>query len=386
MFNRQLATELQEMMQYYPIVTILGPRQSGKTTLVKLLYPNLPYVSLENPDDRQLAALDPRAFLARFPDGAIIDEVQRYPALLSYLQGIVDDHNQTGLFILTGSHQLALHEAITQSLAGRTAILKLLPLSMNELSQNNEIYTLDDYLFQGMYPRVYQRDIPPAKFYRDYMLTYLERDVRQMVQIKDLNLFQQFLQLCAGYVGQLINNDALSNALGVSASTIKQWLSILEASFIVFRLPPFYENLGKRLIKSHKLYFYDVGLATYLMGFRDKKELLYSPMRGHLVENFVILDLLKNNLNRGIEPNFSFYRDNNQNEIDLILKSGTHLIPVEIKSSQTFTPSFLKGLTYFKNLVGDRCEMGYLVYAGAQTQRIGAFEITNFRNCEKINF
>ncbi len=211
------------------------------------------------------------------------------------------------------------------------------------------------------------------------MLTYLERDVRQMIQIKDLSLFQQFLHLCAGYVGQLLNHDALSNAIGVSASTIKHWLSILEASFIIFRLPPYYENFGKRIIKSHKLYFYDVGLASYLMDFRDKKELSFSPVRGALVENFVILEILKNHLNQGNEPSLYFYRDNNQREVDLILKSGTHLLPIEIKSSKTFTPSFLKGLHYFKDLVGERCEFGYLVYAGEQAQRIGSFQLINFK-------
>ncbi|HBI21831.1 MAG TPA: AAA family ATPase [Legionella sp.] len=384
MFIRQLAAELQDMMRCYPIVTIIGPRQSGKTTLVRSLYPALPYVSLENPDERRLAAIDPRAFLGRFPDGAIIDEVQRFPELLSYLQGIVDARNQNGLFILTGSHQLALHEAIAQSLAGRTAILKLLPLNMAELSQNGVVYSVDDYLFQGMYPRIYQHQIPPAKFYRDYMLTYLERDVRQMIQIKDLSLFQQFLHLCAGYVGQLLNHDALSNAIGVTAATIKHWLSILEASFIIFRLPPYYENFGKRIIKSHKLYFYDVGLASYLMDFRDKKELGYSPMRGHLFENFVILELLKNRLHRGIEPSMYFYRDNNQREVDLILKSGTQLLPIEIKSSQTFTPSFLSGLQYFKNLASSRCETGFLVYTGEQSQRIGDFQLIHFKQLNAV--
>lgn len=385
MFNRELAAELQSMMGYYPIVTVIGPRQSGKTTLVRSLYPLLPYVSLENPDDRRLAEMDPRSFLERFPEGAIIDEVQRHPELLSYLQGIVDERNQPGLFILTGSHQLALHEAISQSLAGRTAILKLLPLSMHELSQNQQTYSLDDYLFQGMYPRIYQNHIPPTKFYRDYMQTYLERDVRQMIQIKDLSLFQQFLHLCAGYVGQLLNHDALSNAIGVSASTIKHWLSILEASFIIFRLPPYYENFGKRIIKSHKLYFYDVGLASYLMDFRDKKELAHSHMRGSLVENLVILEMLKNHLNLGIEPSMYFYRDNNQREVDLILKSGTELLPIEIKSSKTFTASFLSGLTYFKQLVGDRCKTGYLVYAGEQTQKIGDFQLINYKKLQSLN-
>ncbi|OGV27767.1 MAG: AAA family ATPase [Legionellales bacterium RIFCSPHIGHO2_12_FULL_37_14] len=385
MFIRQLAHELQDMMKYYPIVTLIGPRQSGKTTLVKELYPNLPYVSLENPDEKRLASTDPVSFLARFPNGAIIDEVQRYPELLSYLQGIVDKQKQNGLFILTGSHQLALHGAITQSLAGRTAILKLLPFNMQELSQNKVFYDINDYLFQGMYPRCYQNDIPPTKFYRDYMQTYVERDVRQMIQLKDLSLFQQFLHLCAGYVGQLINLDSLSNALGISATTVKHWISILEASFIVFRLPPYYENFGKRIIKSHKLYFYDVGLATYLLDIKDKKDLAYSPMRGSLVENFIILELLKNRLNQGIEPSMYFYRDNSQKEIDLILKNGAQLIPIEIKSAQTFTTAFLQGLTYFKQLVGQRCKTGYLIYTGHQAQKLGDFHLINFRQLGEIS-
>lgn len=385
MFKRQLTAELVEMMDYYPIVTIIGPRQSGKSTLVRTLYPKFPYVSLENPDDRRLASVDPRAFLERFPDGAIIDEVQRYPEILSYLQGSVDERKQNGLFILTGSHQLALHEAITQSLAGRTAILKLLPLSMSELAQKNTTYTLDEYLFNGSYPRLYQSHIPPVKFYRDYTQTYLERDVRQMVQVKDLSLFQQFLHLCAGYIGQLINHDTFSSALGVSASTIKHWLSILEASFIIFQLAPYYENFGKRIIKSRKLYFYDVGLACYLLDLTASKQIQYSPHRGNLVENFVILEILKNHLNKGLEPSMYFYRDSNKNEVDLILKSGQLLLPIEIKSSKTYTSSFIKGLTYFKNLVQQRCETGYLIYAGSQEQRLGIFHLINFAHVERVS-
>lgn len=384
MYHRELAAELKNMMGYYPIVTVIGPRQSGKSTLVRTLYPDMPYVSMENPDDRRLAATDPRYFLERFPNGAIIDEVQRQPEILSYLQGIVDQHNLTGQFILTGSHQLALHEAITQSLAGRTAILKLLPLSMSELLQKNHTLTLDEYLFQGMYPRVYNHHIPPTTFYRDYTQTYLERDVRQMIHVKDLLLFQQFLHLCAGHIGQLLNHDSLSHALGVSASTIKHWLSILEASFIIFRLAPYYENFGKRIIKSHKLYFYDLGLASYLLDMTDLKQIQYSPHRGHLVENFVILEIKKQYFNNGIDPSMYFYRDSNQNEIDLILKSGPQLLPVEIKSSKTYIPAFLKGLIYFKNLVGEHCQTGYVVYAGTQEQRLGDFHLINFSHLNRI--
>lgn len=384
MFQRQLTAEVQEMMGYYPIVTIIGPRQSGKTTLVRALYPNLPYVSLEDPDQRRLVSEDPRAFLTTYDQGAIIDEVQRYPEILSYLQRIVDEKKQNGLFILTGSHQLALQGAITQSLAGRTAILKLLPLSMYELNQDQITYDLDDYLYNGMYPRLYQNQIPPTKFYRDYVQTYVERDVRQLIQLKDLSLFQKFIHLCAGYIGQLINHDSLSNALGVSSTTVKNWLSILETSFITFRLAPYYENFGKRIIKSHKLYFYDVGLATYLLNYRTKNDLNFSPMRGALVENFIILELLKNHFNQGIEPNMYFYRDNQQKEIDLILKSGDQLLPIEIKSAQTFTPSFLTNLKYFQQLSGERCKTGYLIYNGSQTQQLGTIQLMNYKQLSDI--
>lgn len=381
--ERQLTKEIQSMMTYYPIVTVIGPRQSGKSTLVQMLYPDMPYVSLEDPDTRRLAMADPRNFLERFPEGGILDEIQRCPELLSYLQSLVDRRKQNGLFILTGSHQLALHEAITQSLAGRTAIIKLLPFSMQELKAFKTI-ALDDYLFQGMYPRLYEHDIPSPIFYRDYLQTYLERDVRLMINVKDLSIFQQFMHLCSGLVGQILNYDSLSNMLGVSSHTIKQWISVLEASFIIFRLQPYYENFGKRIIKSHKLYFYDVGLASFLADIHEPKQLQRDPLRGHLFENFIILEILKNHLNQGIEPSMYFYRDSNQNEIDLILKSGNKLIPIEIKSSKTYNHFFLKGLSYFKNLTQERCAQGYIIYTGEQEQSVDGFKLINYLNISEI--
>lgn len=380
--SRDLAAELATMAASYPIVTILGPRQSGKTTLAKTLFPNKPYVSLENPDERSFADIDPRAFLERFPDGAILDEIQRLPKLLSYIQGIVDNQEKKGMFIMTGSHQLALHESISQSLAGRTAILKLLPLSLAELPELG--FSIDEYLLHGMYPRVYKDAINPTKFYRDYVQTYVERDVRQMVNVKDLLLFQQFLKLCAGRIGQVFNGHSLSDELGVSYPTVKQWLSILEASFLIFRLQPYFENLGKRTIKSPKLYFTDVGLATYLLDISSITQLAHDPLRGNLIENLVISEFFKNRLNQGFEPNFYYFRDSNNREVDLLFKTGHHLIPIEIKAAKTFNSGFLKSLYYFQDLVKERCPQGFLLYVGEQEQRIGSFHVFNYQHTAEV--
>jgi predicted AAA+ superfamily ATPase len=375
---RELSTEVYNMAQSYPVVTVIGPRQSGKTTLIKNIFPDKPYVSLEDIDERGFAEADPRAFLNRFPEGAILEEIQRLPQLLSYIQGIVDSTDKKGLFILTGSHQLALHASISQSLAGRTAVLKLLPFNIDELATANIQFSLNEYIFQGMYPRIYKDNIDPTKFYRDYVQTYVERDVRQMINIKDLALFQQFLKLCAGRVGQVLNSHNLSNELGVSYHTVLSWLSILEASFIIFRLQPYFENFGKRVIKSPKLYFTDTGLASYLLDIHSVTQMARDPLRGSLAENFIVAEFIKNRLNKGIEPSFDYYRDSNQNEVDLIYKTGQELIPIEIKASQTFNAQFLKSLNYFKKLVGDRCQRGLLIYAGEQEQKVTHFKVCNF--------
>ncbi len=382
--KRDIEPELLDMAGYYPVVTIIGPRQSGKTTTVRSLFQNKPYVSLENIDDHSFATSDPRAFLEQYPEGAVLDEIQRAPKLLSYIQGIVDEKNIKGMFILTGSHQLALQQSITQSLAGRTAILKLLPLSINEINQVSPHNTLNNYLYTGMYPRIYQDKINPSKFYRDYMQTYIERDVRQMINVKDLSLFQSFLKLCAGRVGQLFNANNLSNELGISNHTIQNWLSILEASFVAFRLQPYYENLGKRIIKSPKFYFTDVGLAAYLLDIKQEEQINRDPLRGNLAENFIITEFIKNSLNLGDEPSCYFYRDSNNNEVDLLYKTGDKLIPIEIKSSKTFNKSFLKGLISFKKMAHNRFQEGYLVYAGEQEQKIEDYHVVNFRHTRDI--
>ncbi len=384
LITREMMSELKEMAQNYPVVTVLGPRQSGKSTLVRDVFPNKSYVSLENLDERSFAESDPRGFLEQFAQGVILDEIQRVPQLLSYIQGIVDQNNIKGFYILTGSHQLALHASISQSLAGRTAILKLLPLTIAELAQQKIDFTLDGYLFHGMYPRIYKDTLNPTKFYRDYTQTYIERDLRQMINIKDLSLFQHFLKLCAGRIGNIFNSHSMSNELGVSYHTINNWLSILEASFLIFRLQPYFENFGKRVIKSPKIYFTDVGLATYLLDIHSIEQISRDPLRGGLVENLVISEFIKYRLNKGYEPSFYFYRDSNNNEIDLIFKMGNKLIPIEIKASRTFHPDFIDGIKYFQKIAGERSSRGVLIYAGDHEQKVNETDVFNFKHIKVL--
>ena len=382
--KRHLTTELIEMSKCYPVVTIIGPRQSGKTTLVKTLFPNKPYVSLEDLDERDFAKNDPKGFLARYPDGAIFDEIQRLPDLLSYIQTIVDKQNKNGIFILTGSNQQMLHQAVTQSLAGRTAILKLLPFSISEIKDLVSDFSADDFIYNGMHPRTYMNKINPTKYFRDYIQTYIEKDVRQILNIKDLTTFQHFLKLCASRVGQIFNSHAIANELGISHQTVKNWLSVLEASFLIIRLQPYFENFGKRVIKSPKIYFTDVGLAAYLLNIDNVDQVFRDPLRGNLFENLMVIDIYKEFLNRGKEPPLYFYRDSNLKEVDLLCKLGNNLIPIEIKSSQTFSSKFLSGLDYFQKLLGKRCPHGFLIYTGDQEQKVHDFDVLNFKNMNEV--
>jgi len=386
MFHRNIQAQLIELTSQYPVVTLTGPRQSGKTTLVQETFPNKPYINLEEPDTRAFITSDPRTFFANHPDGAILDEIQRTPELMSYIQTIVDKTQTNGMFILTGSHQLQLqlHQAITQSLAGRTALLDLLPLTIDELAQNNITLNTDAYMLNGFYPAIYQKQLNPTVAYRNYMRTYIERDVRQMVNIQDLNSFQQFIQLLAGRVGRQLDINSLGNDIGKAHNTIKNWLSILDASYLIYRLPPYFENFGKRIIKSPKIHFTDVGLASYLLGIENEKQLWRDPIRGHLFENMVFLELLKTRMNEGKEPNLYYYRDNHKNEVDIIIKDGHNLIPIEIKSTATFNPALLKNLKFYKGLVNDRMPIGFLIYAGEHEQQIGDFHILNYRNTKEI--
>ncbi|MDR3491926.1 MAG: ATP-binding protein [Gammaproteobacteria bacterium] len=384
MFKRDIETELKLAAASYPVITIMGPRQSGKTTVVKKCFPKKAYVNLEALDTRTFAEIDPRGFLNQFPEGAILDEIQHVPSLLSYIQEEVDTIKQKGRYILTGSYQMALHNAISQSLAGRTTILTLLPMTIGELKKAKIDLTLDEYLLNGFFPAIYADKLQPSKAYRNYVQTYVERDVRQLSHIKDLKLFQNFLKLCAGRVGSVLNKESLGNDLGISAKTVHEWLSILEASFVIFQLQPYFENFGKRVIKSPKLYFTDVGMLVYLLDIENISQLARDPLRGFMVENLVILELMKSRLNHGMEPKLYYFRDNHQHEVDVIVKHSNQLIPVEIKATQTFHPGLLKGIQYYHSLSPEKISQGYLVYAGEKQQTVNNIKVLNFKNAHKI--
>lgn len=383
--KRHIFQSFKKQLSSYPVVTLLGPRQSGKTTFVKQTLPDYDYVNLEDPSSRQLISIDPKAFFEQHANGLILDEIQRMPELLSYIQVLVDEKpEKTGLYVLTGSHQLALHAAISQSLAGRTALLTLLPLSLSELNEENNALPLDELLLKGFYPRIYQKNLNPLEAYRYYFQTYIERDVRQIIQVRDLSQFEKFIKLCAGRIGQVVNLSSLSNDVGVSAQTIQQWLSILEASFIIIRLPPYFENFGKRIIKSPKLYFIDTGLAAFLLDIENAKQLARDPLRGFLFENLIIIDLIKQRYAQGQNIPFYYFRDQHGHEIDLLIKKANQFIGIEIKSSQTFTPEFLKGLEFFSHLTGDRFEKGYIIYNGSIEQKIKKYQLLNYKSCANL--
>lgn len=348
MIPRLLAAELVAQLREYPVVTVLGPRQSGKTTLVRATLPDYAYVSLEDPENRHWAHEDPKAFLHRYPGPTIFDEIQRAPHLLSYLQERVDSEPQNGRFVLTGSHQLELRAAVTQSLAGRTGVLHLLPFSVEELlAAGIRLNGYEEWLYQGFLPRIYDQHQRPRTAYANYYQTYVERDVRQLVQIRNTTLFEKFMKLLAGRVGQVINHHSLANDVGVDGKTIKGWLSILEASFIVFRLPPYFENFGKRVIKSPKYYFVEPGLLVYLLDIEKPEQIARDPLLGGMFENLVIVEAMKARLNRGLTANLYFFRDSHGNEIDLICKSGAALNGIEIKAAGTWHDGFRRSLDRF---------------------------------------
>lgn len=378
MYKRQMSKELEITSREYPVVTVTGPRQSGKTTLVREVFPDKPYANLESLETRELVETDPIGFLNRYPQGLILDEIQRCPALLSEIQVRVDAAQKKGMYVLTGSHQVGLRGAVAQSLAGRTAILHLLPLSMEELTEAGITYSLDEILYRGCFPRIYHDALNPTKAYANYTQTYLERDLRQMIEVKNLQLFQRFLKLCAGRIGQLFNKDNLASEVGVSAKTITQWLSILEASYLVFLLAPYHENFGKRVTKTPKLYFCDIGLAAYLLGIENINHIERDPLRGNLVENLVVLELIKARWNQGLEHRLHFYRDSQQNEVDVLFQRGHELVPIEIKASATFNRSFLKGLSSFQKLVGARCRDPAVVYGGSEEQQVQGVRLLSF--------
>lgn len=364
MIQRTLESKLKESAEHYPVVSVTGPRQSGKTTLCRKLFPQKPYLSFEAPDIRELALQDPRGFLARYPDGAVLDEVQRVPEILSYLQGIVDDRKQNGLYILSGSQNFLLLRSIQQSLAGRTAVLKLLPFSVEEIRSFLQKRTADDVLYTGFFPRIFDQKINPTDAMRDYVATYIERDVRQIINVKNLSSFQKFLKLCAGRVGQILNLSGISNDLGASHTTIKEWMSVLEASYVVFLLPAYYRNWKKRIIKAPKMYFYDTGLAAYLLGIEQSSQMSRDPLRGALFENFVVIEFLKYFWSEGRDAPLYFFRDNHGSEVDLIIEKTRQITGVEIKAGQTIHQEFFKGLDFLKHLAGKDMLGRAVVYGG----------------------
>jgi len=377
MIERDLTAELRQAAAEYPVVTLLGPRQSGKTTLARMTFPDKPWVSLEDPDVRIAAEVDPRGFLGQYPAGAILDEVQRLPVLLSYLQGCVDRQGDKGRFILTCSHQPRLHEAIGQSLAGRTAVLTLWQCSFRELGQYRSNWNPYELIVRGCYPRVHEENLDPRRFFNSYLQTYVERDVRELIQLRDLSAFQKFLVLLAGRVGQVVNLASLANDAGVSSTALRSWLSVLKASYVIFELQPYFENIYKRVIKSPKLYFADVGLAAFLLGIHTGEQASRDPLRGALYENLVIADALKSFCNAGKRPELYFYRDSHGNEVDLLIRDEGTLTPVEIKSSSTFNPDFLKGIRHFRAVAGDRVNDGILLYNGQQNFAVQGVHVLN---------
>lgn len=365
MIPRTAETLVRELLSGFPIVTITGPRQSGKTTLARTVMADRPYRSLEDPDVRALALDDPRGFLSQCPDGAVLDEVQRAPELFSYLQTHVDGDGRMGRFLLTGSQQFGLMSGISQSLAGRSAFVELLPLSHSELVEAGQAPTaLDAMMFTGGYPALYGRPVSPRHWFPAYVTAYLERDVRQLLQVQDLDAFQRFVRLCAGRSGQVLNLSPLATDCGITHNTAKAWISVLEASYVLFLLRPHYANFNKRLIKSPKLYFHDTGLLCWLLGVQMPEQLVVHPLRGQVFETYVISELRKAFLNRGEPPLFYFWRDSNGNEVDLLIEWAGGLKPVEIKSGQTLNRDFFTGLERWTALAGDLARSPALIYGG----------------------
>jgi uncharacterized protein len=384
MIKRQIENKIITLSKQYPVITITGPRQSGKTTLCKNLFRSKPYVSLEAPDIRRFALKDPNAFLKEFPNGAVLDEIQKAPQLLSYIQTIVDEKNKTGLFILTGSSQFELISSITQSLAGRTAIIKLLPFSFNEIYSKNKNLDTNEILYKGFYPRIFDKKLNPTEALSFYTTTYLERDIRDLINIKDVMKFNTFLKVCAGRTGQILNLSSIGNECGLNHNTIKSWISVLEASYIIFLVKPYYRNFNKRLIKSPKLYFIDVGLACSLLEIENKNHLKQHPLRGALFETFVVSEFLKSRFNRVQTNNLYYFRDNTGNEVDLILDYGDKLVPIEIKSGETITDEYFKNLNYYSKLSSKYIDKMYLIYAGDKKYTENNCIIKNYEDIDDI--
>jgi len=366
MIYREISNKIIEYTKQYPVVTITGPRQSGKTTLCRMLFQDKPYISLESIEERSFAQNDPKGFLARFPQGAVLDEIQRVPDLLSYLQVLVDESGQPGQFIITGSQNFELLNTVSQSLAGRTALAKLLPFSLEEISRTNILpASINSLLYHGAYPRIYDRRLNPTEALSFYFNTYVERDLRQLILVKDLARFEMFIKLCATRCGQVLNLSSLGNDCGATHNTIKNWLSILETSYIIKLLQPYYNNLGKRLIKAPKLYFFDTGLAAFLLGIQREEHIASHPLRGALFENLVISELLKKRFNQGQTDNLYYVRDSRGHEVDVLLDYGPHLDLIEVKSGQTLSRNLFAGLHHYRRIY-TQTRNCFLIYGGDQ--------------------
>lgn len=366
LLTRTAEKELRTLAGQFKAVAVVGPRQSGKTTLVRMAFPDKAYVSLENPDTRRFAIEDPRGFIAGYPDGAILDEIQRTPDIFSYLQQVLDENKGKGRFIITGSNNFLLQENISQSLAGRVGYLYLLPLSINELPKHK--LSVNEQIHKGFYPAMYEQEgqTEVGKYYLNYIRTYIEWDVRLIRNVTDLYAFERFLRLCAGRTGQLLNMNSLAVETGVDNKTIGAWLSVLEASFVVFRLQPYHKNYNKRIVKMPKLYFYDTGVASALLGIENPAQLALHPFRGGLFENMIIVDFLKSRYNKGKPNNLYFWRDSLGTEIDLLVEKANSLLPIEIKSGQTITDDYFKSMSAWLRISG--MEKGWVIYAGDEKQ------------------
>lgn len=378
--KRKIESTILEAAKYFPVITVTGPRQSGKTTMLKQIFPHLHYYSLEDLDTRSFAMEDPVRFLHLHEDGMILDEVHNYPELLSYIQGIVDEQPQKK-FVLSGSSNFALLKKVLQSLAGRSGVFELMPLSIEEVKGQIEyVDDADQLLYQGLYPAVCSCKNIPKFLYPSYVKTYLERDVRDLLNVKDIRLFNMFLKLCAGRIGSVFNASEIAGEIGVSSKTIQAWVSILQASYVVYLLPPYFENSRKRLTKSPKMYFCDTGLACTLLGIESAEQLAFDKMRGHLFENLIVVELLKRRLNEGKESNLYFYRDSNQNEVDILVNNVSSLDAIEVKSAMTYNPSFEKALLKVNEWVNPPVGKRTIIYAGTLEDDKGDIRLLNYRN------
>lgn len=380
MIKRTAHDTIMRLAKGFPVIAITGPRQSGKTTLAKSTFPNKPYLTLEDPDTRLIAEGDPRGLLSRYPDGLIIDEAQRVPQLFSYLQGVVDEQLAPGKYVLTGSQQFGLMTGITQSLAGRVGMVQLLPLAMDELESARLLPdNADALMLRGMYPPLYDRDLLPDDWFPAYINTYVERDVRQLVNVHDLSRFQRFIRMCAARTGQLLNLSSLASDCGITHNTATAWISVLEASYIIFLLRPHFANFNKRLVKTPKLYFHDTGLASWLMGIRSVDQLSFHAQRGALFENLIVSEFLKARYNAGRQADLYFWRDSRGLEVDLLADHGATLQPIEIKSGQTIAADFMKSLLRWCELSGTGAQTALMVYGGDKEFVSGGITIIPWR-------